>query len=401
MGGDGHRTAARALPEHGGDGQASRAPPAPPQRASGDVTPRLLVIVTLAEAGGAQTFAATLVAGLRDRYEIHVAAHGADGALADASAELGVPFHHVRHLVRLPHPSHDLAALLELRALTRRLRPDVVQINSSKAGILARLAVAGLGTKTVFTAHGWAFSGRRGIAGTAYALSERAVAPLSDAIVCVSNHDLELAHERGIAPRGSLHVIHNGVALPESPPARRSADDRLVLGCTARLAPPKDLITLLAALDRPGCAAWELRVFGDGPDRREIERHRDELGLTARVTLLGHRDDVPRQLAECDAFALMTDWEGLPYSILEAMAAALPVLASRVGGIPDLVVPGSTGELVPARDAEAAGRVLAAWAAHPAILETLGRAGLARARASFSREHMVERYDALFTSLLT
>ena len=177
------------------------------------------------------------------------------------------PFHHVRHLVRDPHPYHDAAAVRELRSLARALAPDVVQINSSKAGVLARLALARLGTKTVFTAHGWAFSGRGGAAGAVYTTAERAVAPLSDAIVCVSNHDLELAHERRIKPRGELHVIHNGVDAPAALPYRRPPGERLVLGCTARLAPPKDLITLLDALAQPGCERWELRVFGDGPDR--------------------------------------------------------------------------------------------------------------------------------------
>lgn len=358
------------------------------------------MIVTLAEAGGAQTFAATLVAGLRERYEIDVAAHGPEGALVDACAALEVPFHHVRHLVRDPHPYHDAAAVRELRLLARELGPGIVQINSSKAGVLARAALAGLGAKTVFTAHGWAFSGRGGVAGAAYATAERAVAPLSDAIVCVSNHDFQLARERGIAPRRGLHVIHNGVDAPADLPGQRPPGSRLVLGCTARLAPPKDLITLLDALVQPHCERWDLRVFGDGPDREAIERHRDARGLGERVTLLGNRDDIAAQLSDCDAFALISDWEGLPYSILEAMAAGLPVLATEVGGIPDLVVPGVTGELVPARDAAAAGRMLAAWAAEPTVLPALGRAGHARARASFSRERMVGRYDALFSSLL-
>jgi glycosyltransferase involved in cell wall biosynthesis len=364
------------------------------------VKPRLLVLVTLAGAGGAQTFAATLVAGLRGRYEIEVAAHGPGGVLANACAALEVPFHHVRHLVREPHPYHDLAAVRELRSLARALAPEIVQINSSKAGVLARLALPGLGARTVFTAHGWAFSGRTGAAGALYSAAERAVAPLSDAIVCVSSHDLQLARERGISPRGGLHVIHNGVDATAALPPPRPSGTRLVLGCTARLAPPKDLITLLDALVRPGCEAWQLRVFGDGPDRAQIERHRETLGLGYRVTMFGNRDDVAAQLAGCDAFALISDWEGLPYSILEAMAAGLPVLATGVGGIPDLVVPGATGDLVPPRDADAAGRVLAAWAAAPERLLTMGRAGHERARASFSRERMVERYDALFGSLL-
>ena len=364
------------------------------------MTPRLLVIVTLAEAGGAQTFVTALVTGLRERYAIEVAAHGPGGALADACVALGVPFHHVRHLVRDPHPYHDAAAVRELRSLARAIQPDIVQINSSKAGVLARLALVRTGATSVFTAHGWAFSGRGGVAGAVYTAAERAVAPLSDAIVCVSNHDLDLARTHHLKPRGGLHVIHNGIDAPAILAYRRPPGRRLVLGCTARLAPPKDLITLLGALAQPGCERWELRVFGDGPDREPIERRVAELGLSDRVRLLGNRDDVAEQLTDCDAFALISDWEGLPYSILEAMAAGLPVLATAVGGIADLVLPGETGALVPARDAAAAARVLAAWGADPSLLPVLGGAAHARARASFSREQMVGRYDALFGSLL-
>ena len=200
------------------DRRAAARSPTPPRRAASCVTPRLLVIVTLAEAGGAQTFVTTLVAGLRERYAIEVASHGPDGALVDACAALDVPFHHVRHLVRDPHPYHDAAAVRELRSLARALAPDVVQINSSKAGVLARLALARVGAKTCSPRT--AGRSRAGAARRAavYATAERAVAPLSDAIVCVSNHDLELAHDRNIKPRGELHVIHNGVDAPAVPP---------------------------------------------------------------------------------------------------------------------------------------------------------------------------------------
>ena len=190
----------------------------------------------------------------------------------------------MRHLVRDPHPYQDAAAVRELR---RRFGPaaaarDIVQINSSKAGVLARLALTGLPARTVFTAHGWAFSGRRGGAGALYAGAERLVAPLGDAIVCVSGHDLQLARDRHIAPRTGLQLIHNGVAAPATLPPRRAPGDRLILGCTARLAPPKDLITLLEALAQPGCeASRDLRVLGDGPDRARIEQRAPSSAWTA------------------------------------------------------------------------------------------------------------------------
>ena len=175
-----------------------------------------------------------------------------------------------------------------------------------------------------------------------------------------------------------------------------------MLGCTARLAPPKDLITLLDALARPGCERWELRVFGDGPDRahdRAPPRRARAWASASRCSATA--TTCPAQLAGCDAFALISDWEGLPYSILEAMAAGLPVLATTVGGIPDLVVPASTGELVPPRDAAAAGDVLAAWAADAgAAAGARRRRACPRAWPRSRASTWSARYDALFASLL-
>jgi glycosyltransferase involved in cell wall biosynthesis len=360
--------------------------------------PRLLVLVTLAEAGGAQTFAASLLHGLRERWDIQVAAHGPEGALVDACRRDGVPFHHVESLVRDPDPRRDLAAIAELRALARRVRPDVVQINSSKAGVLARLALAGTRIPSVYTAHGWAFSGRTGKAGMVYTLAERASAPLGDAIVCVSAWDRGLALDRRVGRPRALHVIHNGIEAPPAPYDRGPWPERPLLACTARLAPPKDLLTLLEALAAE--PAFRLRVIGDGPDRAAIEQRRDRLGLQHRVELLGERADVPDQLREVDAFVLPTLWEGLPYSILEAMAAALPVVASRVGGIPEEVVDGETGYLVERQDAVALGAALRRLHGDGVRARAMGVAGWQRARRRFSLKTMVARYDRLLTDVL-
>ena len=363
--------------------------------------PRLLVIITLAETGGAQTFVRSLVAGLLGEYTIDVAAHGPAGALRDACAALGVPFHHLEHLVRKPDPWHDALAVLEIRRLAGRLRPDIVQINSSKAGALARLGLVFSGLPVVFTAHGWAFAARRGMPGVATLAVERIVAPLTSAIVCVSDWDRSIALERGIGTATRLHLIHNGIAVPEQPPDRGPWPARPMLICVTRLVKQKDVGLLLDALAQPGLEHFRLSVLGDGPERVALLAQRDALGLADRVEIPGERRDVPEQLARADAFVLPTKWEGLPYCILEAMASGLPVVASRVGGVPELVVDGVNGSLVEASDLKALATALRALHADGERARAFGRAAHQRAREQFSLDAMVAAYDQLFRVLLS
>jgi glycosyltransferase involved in cell wall biosynthesis len=361
--------------------------------------PRLLILVTLAEAGGAQTFAAALAEGLKDRYRIEVAAHGPEGALVDACTRLSLPFHHIPSLRRAPHPWRDIRAGIEIKKLVERVRPDIVQVNSSKAGFVARIALRGLGVPIVYVVHGWAFR-RGGLGSFLYAQAERATAPLADAIICVSERDRDAAEARGIASTDQLHVVQNGIAVPERPLLRGRWPDRPVLVCVARLAPPKNLRPLLTALAEPELEPWRLRIVGDGPDRSRLEAQRDALGLGERVEMLGERRDVGAQLIAADAFVLPSDSEGLPYSILEAMAMGLPVVASDVGGIPEEVVDGTTGILVPKGDHHALARALRQLHTHGDEARRMGIAGHARARERFSRQMMVERYDAILRGVL-
>ncbi len=362
--------------------------------------PRLLVIITLAETGGAQTFVRSLVEGLLGEYTIDVAAHGPDGALRDACAALGVPFHHLAHLVRKPDPVQDVLAVLEIRRLARHLRPDIVQINSSKAGALARLGLVLTGLPVVFTAHGWAFAARRGIRGAATLAVERIVAPLTSAIVCVSDWDRSIALTRRIATSARLHLIHNGIAVPARALDRGPWPARPLLICVTRLVKQKDVGLLLEALGEPGLEHFRLSVLGDGPERQALLAQRDALGLTDRVEIPGERHDVAEQLARADAFVLPTKWEGLPYCILEAMASGLPVVASRVGGVPELVVDGVSGALVPASDLAALAAALRALDADGPRAREFGRAAHERAREQFSLDAMVAAYDQLFRVLL-
>jgi glycosyltransferase involved in cell wall biosynthesis len=226
------------------------------------------------------------------------------------------------------------------------------------------------------------------------------MAPLSAALVCVSEWDRRIAIERGVSAAARLRVIHNGIKAAERPPERGPWPIRPVLVCIARLAPPKDVGLLLRALARPDLSNWQLRVLGDGPEREALLALRDELGLQDRVALGGERSDIPAQLEAADAFVLPTRWEGLPYSILEAMASGLPVVASSVGGIPELVEHGVTGWLVEPGDVAALADAIRALDGAAEGARAIGNAGHERVRREFAVETMVASYDQLFQSLL-
>jgi glycosyltransferase involved in cell wall biosynthesis len=343
--------------------------------------PRLLVLITLAEVGGAQTSVSLLLPAVAERFEVTLAAHG-DGPLREAAARTGVTFVPLRHVRRSIDPWHDALGLVELVGLCRRVRPDVVHAHSSKVGILGRLAAALARVPVrIYTVHGWSFAAYGGAGGRLYLWLERLVRPLTTAIVCVS----ESAREQGLAAqacdRERSIVIHNGVdveSFTESP--RHGAPPRIV--SVGRFAYPKDFATLVEALERVDgdYRAW---LVGEGPLLPEVEEALGAPRLAERVQLLGSRDDVPGLLAASEVFVLSSRSEGFPVSIVEAMAAGLPVVASDVGGVAEAVADGETGLLVPPGDpaalAEAVGRLLG----DVELRQRLGAAGRARARACF------------------
>jgi glycosyltransferase involved in cell wall biosynthesis len=165
--------------------------------------------------------------------------------------------------------------------------------------------------------------------------------------------------------------------------------------------PQKDVALLLNALAQPGLGTWRLRIIGDGPERPRLEAQRDALHLGDRVEILGERGDVAEQLCNADAFVLPSRWEGLPYSILEAMAAGLPVVASRVGGVPELVVDGVTGFLVESENVGHMAAALDRLHSSGSAARELGRAGHQRVRQMFSNDGMLTDYDNLFRALLS
>jgi len=354
--------------------------------------PRLLIVITLAEIGGAQTYVAHLLPALTERFDVSVAAHGS-GPLRDAARAAGVPFFPLRHVRRPISPWRDLLGLAELIRLFRRERPDILHANSSKAGVLGRLAaVAARVPVRIFTVHGWGFQAFSGLASALYRWADRVMSPMTTVTICVGEGERAAGLAARTCREDRTVVIRNAVDVTAAPKARHGSGTPRII-TVGRLQAPKDPVTLVRALAGLKAESFTAVVVGDGPARSLLETEIRRLGLDGAVELAGECTNVRERLAAADVFVLSSSQEGLPLSVLEAMAAGLPVVATAVGGIPELVVHGETGLLVPRRDVESLSAALARLIADPALRRRLGAAGRARAEAvfdlpSFRRAHL-------------
>jgi glycosyltransferase involved in cell wall biosynthesis len=311
------------------------------------------------------------------------------GPLTGAAADLGLP-----SLVLHKEPRFDYLLPLRLAQLLANERADVVHSHNPMALVYAAAAAKLARVPAVHTKHGEA----RDIARRMRLLA--AVGRLVDAFVCVSDSTRSAAEKTREAPASKLSVILNGIDTDRygrRPAARAAVRHELgidpsafLLGTVGRLSAVKNqalMIRAAAPLLGPSC---RLLLVGDGPERAALE------ALGGRwVHFTGARSDVPEILAALDAFVLSSDTEGLPLSLLEAMAAELPVVCTDVGGIGAVLDP-TTGWLVPAGDAAALTRAFERLRDEPATREALGAAARARVCERYSLERMHRDYLELY-----
>lgn len=237
-------------------------------------------------------------------------------------------------------------------------------------------------------------------------LKHWAHAAMIDQYIAVSNSlKNELCRNLGVS-EAKVSVVPNGIRLaPFREPADASLREQLTKGrdlplvfTPARLHAQKGHAFLLQAAALVPDAIFLLA--GDGPERSALERLCRQIGLEDRVIFLGQRDDVPRLLASCDLFVLPSLFEGMPLSVIEAMAAGKPVVATAVGGTNEIVVDGSTGVLTPPMDAPALASAIRAMLADRAMSARMGEAGRERAIEMFSAEAMVRRVAEVYDEVL-
>jgi glycosyltransferase involved in cell wall biosynthesis len=377
---------------------------------------KVLQVITRMIVGGAQETAMLACALLdRERFRCELLTGpqtGPEGELHSETRARGVTLHVEPSLVRELNPVKDLLALLRLVLFLRRGRYDIVHTNSSKAGILGRIAARIAGVPVVVhTVHGWAFTPEQPRpVFLLYAWLERLCARWCGALVVVAQPDAEEGLALGIGRPEQYALIRSGIEIEvyrdvtvSRAAARRRVgvpEGAFVVGAVGRLSPqkaPLDLVAAFEVLARVRADA-HLVLVGDGPLRDEVEVRVAGAGLAERVHLLGLRRDVPELLRAFDVLALASRWEGLPRVFPQAMAAGLPIVATRVDGAAEAVVEGETGLLVAVGDPAGLAARLVELAQDPARACSMGAAGRARVE-EFSAERMVRQLEGLYDRL--
>jgi glycosyltransferase involved in cell wall biosynthesis len=323
-------------------------------------------------------------------------------------------------IVRLEHMRpeislrEDPSALRELTGLLREGDFDIVHTHSSKAGALGRIAAHRVGVPAiVHTFHGFPFHDFQfGPLRTTYIEIEKRLGRITDQFLAVGGAVAAQAISLRIAPAERIRAIASAIELniaPASQSTRAAAralmglpENALVVGTVGRLAPqkaPQDMVAAIAAMRRPNLlCVW----VGDGPMRAEITRLIERRKLTNQFLLLGERNDVAALLPGFDVFALASHYEGLPCSVVEAMTCGVPVVATAVNAVPEVVVPGRTGLLVPAGAPDLLGRALSYLLDHPGDGSRMALAARTQLGDRFSPEvlgrDLAETYEMALTN---
>jgi glycosyltransferase involved in cell wall biosynthesis len=360
---------------------------------------KIMYLITRAERGGAQAHLADLLKGFHKDFDVSLLV-GQEDFLTDHARALDVQVRILPDLVQPVAPTKDVQAVRQAVGIMRELKPDLVHCHSSKAGLVGRIVASALGISAVFTAHGWSFAEGVSRKRKSFTIpSEWLAAHLGQKIITVSEQDRKLALLYGIASQDKLVTIHNGV--PDTHHRASPGQGETVrIAMVARFAPPKDHVLLLRALANTPSPPFEIFFIGDGPTRPDVEKEAASLGLQDQVKFLGTRNDVPELLSKAHIFVLPSNWEGFPISILEAMRAGLPVVASDVGGVSEAVTDGETGSLVPRGNVDVLRDRLLALLHNPPLRVQLGMVGRRRFESNFTFGHMLEKTLGVYDEVL-
>lgn len=350
----------------------------------------ILFVITRADAiGGAQVHVKDLALALQqDRHKVLILT-GEKGIYNDDLMQAGIESIACEHLQKQINPLADGKSLRYILNVVNLFKPDLIAAHSSKTGILGRLASQMTKIPCVFTAHGWSFT--TGIPEpnrTVYRWFEKLTAALATKIICVSEYDRQIGLKAGMDSQ-QLVTVHNGMKdVPINLRANVTQCQPIKVAMIARFDRQKDHATLIEAFKDLNA---ELLLVGDGPSLSKIRQRVDGLGISHKVSFLGFRRDVAQILAQVQIYALISHWEGLPCTIIEAMRAGLPVIASDVGGIKEIVIDRHTGYVVPRGNVEILRQKLSYLINHEQARISMGIIGRQKYESQLTFKHMYDK----------
>ncbi|MBL8024051.1 MAG: glycosyltransferase family 4 protein [Elusimicrobia bacterium] len=371
---------------------------------------KVVHIITLLEWGGAQQTVLTLVGHLNRDLFAPVLYCGRGGILDGDAKHIGIPVRFVPGLRRPIRPWWDFLVLINLYRFLRSERPHLVHTHSSKAGVLGRLAAWLAGVPiVVHTVHGFGFTPvqKKWVRGL-FVRVERWLARITSALVFVSKSNREEALLRGIGSSDRHHLIRAAVHLDEyqgmsrDPKVLLNSKDRLVT-TIGPFKPQKNLLDFIRAAAIVAVLHPDVKflVIGDGQGREMLEKEIQSRNLTHRVLLAGWRPDIPALLGRSDIFCMTSLWEGLPMSLVEAMAVGLPCVVNAVDGCRDVIVHGVNGFLTPPGDPSATAERLDQLLKNPVLAKEIGQRAKASIGREFDKTQMVLEHEKLYTTLFT
>lgn len=382
----------------------------------------ILYIITKSVWGGAAKYVFDLSNHLpKDEFNVFVAA-GGQGKFAQKIKEANLPYFEIKNFQRTINPLKDLFAFFEILGLLFRLKPNIVHVNSSKAGGLVGLAtrIASRKTRLIFTVHGWAFTESRSKWQLfLIKISSKLTALFYDKIICVSEYDRKIAIKNKTASVNKLVTIHNGIDIKAiSFLSREQAQEKLlghtsklVIGTIAEWTKNKGLFYLLEALkDCPSDTVLQRRTVSEGqsldldivligsgenPDKKKIrdfiKKHR-----LKNVYLHEWIDNAASYLKALDIFVLSSIKEGLPYTILEAMTAQTPIVATKVGGVSEMIIDNISGFLVQPKNSRQLAEKIIYLINNPEIAQQLVQRAREKVEKEFSLEKMVQKTKRVY-----
>ncbi len=381
---------------------------------------KIVRVIARLNIGGPAIHVITLTAGLdRARFEsilVTGTENPGEGSFLDLAVDRGIEPVIIPEIVgEATLKPRDVKALAALYRLIRRERPHIVHTHTAKAGFLGRLAARLAGVPVVVhTYHGHVLHGYYPPL-TTWLLRrmEQALARVTDRLVAVSEEVKRELVAYGVANPEKITIVPLGFELkPLLESARYRGGLRRELGLSngaplvgivGRIFPIKNHRLFLDAAARVAAQdnAAGFVIVGDGVLRQKMEEHASALGIADRVIFTGWRRDLPRIYADLDVLVVSSNNEGTPVSAIEAMASGCPVVATRVGGLPDLIEEGETGYLVPSGDAQALAGGIQRLLRDREAARHMGQAAQARVGARFTAERLLKDVECLYSELLT